>query len=360
MTARENRFNLHPAVAQALVLVLGALAGWVTAALGIPAGWLSGAMFASAALAAARISVPFSNVVRRTALTASGIAIGSAVTPAMLRGFIDYPVTLALMALSVVGVTWTGSKMLGRLPGWSRATAFFASVPGALSYVFAVASEREDADLPRIAVVQVMRVFFLMGLVPLVVAETGAPLVVIRTGPVDPVWLLAILIVLGAALGIVLERKKVAAGVMFGAMLVAGVAHATGIAPGHPPLLFTEAAQILVGVWVGSRFIGFDWGLFARSVWASVGSFATAMTISGLCAGFAHEVLGIGFAQALVAFSPGGLEAMSLLAIALGLDPLFVSAHHLARFIFISATLPYALRRWVLAPAAHDEDASLA
>ena len=54
------------------------------------------------------------------------------------------------------------------------------------------------------------------------------------------------------------------------------------------------------------------------------------------------------FAQALVAFSPGGLEAMSLLSIALGLDPLFVSAHHLARFILISVTLPFVLRRYVL------------
>ena len=58
-------------------------------------------------------------------------------------------------------------------------------------------------------------------------------------------------------------------------------------------------------------------------------------------------IVGESFAQTLVAFSPGGLESMSLLSIALALDPLFVSAHHLARFILISVTLPVALRRWV-------------
>jgi hypothetical protein len=42
----------------------------------------------------------------------------------------------------------------------------------------------------------------------------------------------------------------------------------------------------------------------------------------------------------MVAFAPGGLEAMTVLALALGLDPLYVGAHHLARFFAISFTLP--------------------
>ncbi len=41
-------------------------------------------------------------------------------------------------------------------------------------------------------------------------------------------------------------------------------------------------------------------------------------------------------------FAPGGLEAMTTMAFALGLDPLFVGAHHLARFLPISLTLPFA------------------
>jgi uncharacterized membrane protein AbrB (regulator of aidB expression) len=50
----------------------------------------------------------------------------------------------------------------------------------------------------------------------------------------------------------------------------------------------------------------------------------------------------------MVAFSPGGLEAMTILAFALGLDPLYVGAQHLARFILISLTLPFALRLWLM------------
>ena len=50
------------------------------------------------------------------------------------------------------------------------------------------------------------------------------------------------------------------------------------------------------------------------------------------------------FAEALAAFAPGGLEAMTLMAFALGLDPLFVGAHHLARFFMISLALPFFAR----------------
>ncbi len=343
-----NRFGWPGWVAQIVTIVFAAIGGFATAHAGIPAGWLSGAMFATAVLASTGIAVPFTNMVRRIALLGSGLTIGSAVTPDMLRGFATWPVTLTIMTLAVAAATASGTRLLGRLDGWSRPTAFFASVPGALSYVFAVAGETERADLPRIAVVQVMRVFFLMGLVPIVVAETGAPLIPMNVGPIDPLPILLALVVAGGAVGLLLDHFRVTAGMMFGAMVVAAVARVSGFAPGRPPPAFTEAAQILIGAWVGARFIGFDWGLLRRSLAASLGSFVVAMAISFACSGIAVVLVGVPFAQALVAFAPGGLEAMSLLSIALGLDPLFVSAHHLARFILIAVTLPFVLRFWVL------------
>ena len=347
MTSAKHRPGWRGPITQAFMIVCGAVGGYATASLGIPAGWLSGAMFMTAALAATGWAVPLSATVRRTALAGTGIALGSAITPAMLRGFLEYPLTLALMSVSVAGATWTGTRILERVPGWTRATAFFAAVPGALSYVFIVASDTDAADLPRIAVVQVIRVFLLMGLVPIVVAETGTPLVVPPIGPIDSLPLLALMIALGASFGYALERVRLAAGMMFGTMIVTGLAHATGFAPGRPPPEFTRAAQILIGTWVGARFIGFDWALFGRSLAASLGSFVIAVLIAGVCAGIATAWLGIPFAQSLVAFAPGGLEAMSILSIALGLNPVFVSAHHLARFMLISVTLPFVVRRWI-------------
>jgi uncharacterized membrane protein AbrB (regulator of aidB expression) len=46
----------------------------------------------------------------------------------------------------------------------------------------------------------------------------------------------------------------------------------------------------------------------------------------------------------IVAFAPGGLEAMTILAFVIGLDPAFVGAHHLARFLLIAMLLPFVAR----------------
>ena len=79
----------------------------------------------------------------------------------------------------------TGSSyaVLVRSPGFSRQTALFAAIPGALSYVF-VAAQGTGADMPRVAVAQVFRIFVLMAIVPLMAGRLGpaAPLIV----PHDP------------------------------------------------------------------------------------------------------------------------------------------------------------------------------
>ncbi len=44
-----------------------------------------------------------------------------------------------------------------------------------------------------------------------------------------------------------------------------------------------------------------------------------------------------------MAYAPGAIEAMTIIAFALHLDPVFVGVHHLARFTFMSLVLPAAV-----------------
>jgi uncharacterized membrane protein AbrB (regulator of aidB expression) len=44
------------------------------------------------------------------------------------------------------------------------------------------------------------------------------------------------------------------------------------------------------------------------------------------------------FADVIVAFAPGAMDAM--LALALHIDPIFVGAHHLSRFVFVTIATP--------------------
>jgi uncharacterized membrane protein AbrB (regulator of aidB expression) len=58
------------------------------------------------------------------------------------------------------------------------------------------------------------------------------------------------------------------------------------------------------------------------------------------------QLLNVRIADVVVAFSPGAQDTMMVLALALHLDPIFVGAHHVARFLLVSLSLPI-LAHWL-------------
>jgi len=56
------------------------------------------------------------------------------------------------------------------------------------------------------------------------------------------------------------------------------------------------------------------------------------------------SLLSLRVAEVMIAFAPGSVDAMMLLALALSLDPVYVGAHHLTRIFFVSLTMPLLAR----------------
>jgi membrane AbrB-like protein len=174
---------LRVLLAQAAVLVVAFAGGWAAATSGAPAGWMSGAMIGVTAFAATGLAKPFLAPLRDFVIVLAGVSMGSGASPHALSALTHYPVSLAMMTLALAAMTGSSYAVLVRSPGFSRQTALFAAVPGALSYVF-VAAQGTGADMPRVAVAQVFRIFVLMAIVPLLAGRLGqtAPLIV----PHDP------------------------------------------------------------------------------------------------------------------------------------------------------------------------------
>jgi uncharacterized protein len=261
----------------------------------------------------------------------------------MIGSLVHFPLSLAILGVAIVAITAAGTLYLQRLPGWSRETAFFACLPGALSLTLTVAANT-SADIRRIAVVQIFRVFVLVALLPPVLAAGGMPMAASRSTHVDPLWMLCLLLVGGLTAGRVLEHLQIASGMMLGALALSAMLHATAIAPGRLPTWFQISGQICVGAWMGSRFVGFDWRLLGHSLRAAIGAFVLSLMIAASFAYLTTLTLSIPFADTAVALAPGAVEAMTVLAFALGLDPLYVGSHHLARFMLISLATPLLLR----------------
>lgn len=331
---------MPPRLALPAQLLVAGLGGLVFHALGLPAAWLSGAVVAVALWGALgfKASMPLSLV--DAAMLVSGISLGAGVTPEGLAAMARYPLSLAILLVALVAIPAAASLWLMRVSGWSRDDAVLATVPGALSTVFAIALDR-GAALAPIAVVQSVRFLVLVALLPSAVAFAGDAAAALPGdgATMSPLGFGAILVA-GWLLGLLFERIGIMAPILLGGTVASGILHATEMAPGPVPADLTMATFALIGAYVAERFHTLDARMLARTLPAALASFAVGMGTATLFAALASAVSGVRFSAALVAFSPGGLEAMLVLSLALNLDPLYVGAHHLARVLALGFGLP--------------------
>lgn len=334
----------------AIAVTGGTLFQW----LGIPAGAMSGAMAVTAAASSLIPGsvVPLGRPLRLLAMLVSGISIGASVTPSTLANIITYPASVTGMMICVVAMTGTSAAMTVAFAKWDRTTAILAAMPGALAYILSIMST-VHASSTRVVAVQMMRVFILVAMIPIFVAESGVHIAP-NTRPDDPWWIFGLECIFGGALGLLLTRLKLAGGMMLGAMMASGTVHGFEFAHGRAPWIIMISGQMLIGAWSGSRFVGFDWGLFIRQSPTILGSIAVSLVIA---AGFSLAMsawLGLPYEAIFLAYSPGGFEAMAVLALALGFDPFYVSAHHLSRYLFLNFGLPIALP-WLIGKGGRKE-----
>jgi uncharacterized protein len=101
----------------------------------------------------------------------------------------------------------------------------------------------------------------------------------------------------------------------------------------------------VLGALVGSRFANTTMAMLADYFWAGLGSAAVALAVASVFALAVLSLLPFRPSDVLIAFSPGAQDTMMVLALALHLDPVFVGAHHLTRFLIVTFTVAITARR---------------
>jgi len=326
----------------ALTLAIGATGGCLFWLLHLPAAWLAGSMLAVTAAALGGIKTWLPNWLRAMVFVLFGIQLGSAVTRQTVAHIGHWPLSMALMAVTVTAVAVVSFVYYRRLAGWPSITALLGGVPGAFSTVLALA-DAYNADIAAVAVVQCIRLFFLVAVLPLVMTATGlhGGAVVAATATMS-LQSLAAMIVAGTIGGFILYRLKVPAGLIFGAAAPAAMLKFSGLAEGTLPPGLLVPAYIILGAMIGTRFSEFSLPRLKSLIGVGLGSFVLAFAVASTGALLASSLTGISPALTLIAFAPGGLDTMTILAFALGLDPTFVAAHQIGRYFILAFALPMA------------------
>jgi hypothetical protein len=322
-------------------LVIGAGGGLLFLWANLPGGLISGAMIAVGIAAIAGRPMALPPILTQTVLVLLGISLGTLVSRQLIQHMGAYPLTIGLLALATFCSTFGSSLYLQRYHGWDQTSALLAGSPGALSQITILAAEK-GADVAAIAVVQTMRVIILTAALPLILAATGiapsAPpaLVSAIASPLE----LAALIAASVAAALLLRLAKFPASWMFGAMIGSSVLHGTALIEGGLPPWVRGVALVGIGALIGSRFARMKTSTLLSHVNAGLGSFAVAIVISAIFVAVVALTTHVRFADILVAFAPGAMDAMLALALTLHIDPIFVGAHHLSRFVFVTITTP--------------------
>jgi len=315
----------------------GALFWWLE----LPGGLISGAMIAVATAGISGRQMGLPQGIAHVILMTLGLSLGAMVSPALIKNLSAYPLTIALLAAATFCATFGSSLYLQRIHGWDRTSALLAGSPGALSQVIMLATEK-NADVAGIAVVQIMRVIILTAMVPLLLAATGmmghGPLP--SRGAAATPLALAELAVTAIVVSLLLRWLKFPASWMFGAMLGSSVLHGTGMVDGTLPQWAYVTALIGIGTLIGSRFGKIRPRTILSHIGAALGSFVVAVVISAVFVALIALTTSVKFSDIVVAFAPGAMDAMLALALTLHIDPVFVGAHHLSRFIFVSIATP--------------------
>ncbi|MEQ6889255.1 AbrB family transcriptional regulator [Halomonas sp. CS7] len=330
-------------------LALGLAGGAAAFAVDLPLPWLLGAMLATtlASLAGVRLRSPGRG--RQGVLVVIGVMLGAAFTP-QLSG------DLGLWSLSLAAMLGATAVMMGfsvwfsrRVAGHSLDTALYAGVPGGVSAVTGMALG-SDADLRVVGMTHAVRILVLLVAIPPVLdgighislsAATPAPARWLwLPGPVDAAWLAGAGL-LGAWLG---RRLRLPNALLFGPALVSSALHLTGLTHAALPPTLIALAQVIIGVSVGVRFTGTALTTLGHTLAMAALQALGLLAIAIFAAWAIHEATGVSLPAALLAYMPGGAPELSLVALSLGIDPAFVTAHHLLRITLLILLMPVLLR----------------
>jgi hypothetical protein len=335
----------YRAVARALAF--GAVGGAVFAWFNLPLAWMIGAMCATTAAALGGVDVKMPQPLRQLMIAVLGVMLGSAFRPEIVEQAAQWGVSLALLAVYVAVVASLSALYFRLVMGYDATTAYFSAIPGGLNEMIIVGTAMGGDDR-SIALTHASRILLVVMIIPFwfrivegYEPSPGAGGTAFAAIPAFDLMVLTLCGVVGFPLARVLRLPAAA---LVGPMLASAAAHLAGITTLRPPSELIVVAQVVIGAGIGCRFAGVALARVLRAIVAAIGS---TVIMLGAGVGFAialNAMLGLPVEALVLAFAPGGLAEMTLIALALGVDPAFVSTHHVVRIFLVVVLAPLAFR----------------
>jgi membrane AbrB-like protein len=337
----------YDAVALGVTTLIGLGGALLAVWLATPLPWLFGSVMAVglAAFFGVKIGgepVQFPVKARFFFVPIIGVAIGASMTPEILREIPRWWPSLAALLVFIPAAHLGGYIFFRRIGKLDSKTAWFSSMPGGLIEALAM-GEQHGADMRMLNLLQFLRLIVCILIVPsaFMILEGGA------VGSASGVQLDAgraltitdgIILIASGVLGLVIGQKiRLPAALITGPILMSGAAHLLGLTQAAPPGWMVSMTQLVVGLTLGIRFAGLDRREVGLGMMLTAFSVTIALGLAVIIGTVLSGLVGERIEAVVLAFAPGGVVEMSLIAISLEISVIYVALHHVARILLAVA-----------------------
>jgi uncharacterized protein len=332
-----------------LALALGAAGGALFWHLNLPLAWMLGAMCVTTIAAVANVPLRMSVRLRSVMVAVLGVMLGSAFTPDLLSHAGDWVISLSALVPYLLIATLLCHLYFRRVGRYDPPTAYYSGVPGGLAQMIVLGTE-QGGDTRAISLAHATRILLVVSTIPFwfrltgdagppAAALAGRPLL-LDVGPED-LAMLAAAAVVGSWIA---TRLRLPAATLIGPMIVSAAIHLAGLTASTPPLEAVAIAQVVLGTAIGCRFAGTRAVTLLHALLLAVGALVLLLAVAVFFALVVGWATGLDFDALLLAYAPGGLAEMSLIALAQDIDPAFVAAHHTLRIALVVLLAPLLFR----------------
>jgi membrane AbrB-like protein len=353
---KHNKLKLN-----VFLILLSLMGGFIFSFSGLPIAWLLGSLILASLgtivlkwmkLKGDMGIYPFWRQLGQTIL---GIELGQNVNISFINTIENHFIVIIITLILTITISLLSGIVLWRYSSANMMTSLFASTPGGISAMPAIAEE-VGANSVVVTIIQTLRILLVVGTIPLLVGAIST-----QSETINPAFnqsyfefhslLWTACLIIGACGGALIGKTiKMPVPWLIGSMLGVTFIQLIGtLVTGesvmaywpHHLLIF---AQILIGSSIGSRVSMDMFKGLGKTFFISIISTLTLVTLIMIMSVGISFTSHIPLVTCILAFAPGGVAEMTTAAIALHADSIFVLAVQSIRLFTIIILLPSLFR----------------
>ena len=342
----KNEFRLLISLKFIVVILVSIPSAIIADYFNIPLAWMIGPMIATSIAALSGLKMVMPKLALSSILIILGLHIGNYIDQSLFNQMLDWIWTTLIMLIYIIVSIFIVSKYLQKFSGYQEKASIFSAAPGALGPLIILA-EYEKSDLSQVATSHLIRLIIIITVFPLIIVTSSdqeslniSKFDYMNQNHLDLLWLF----VSSLFLIFVFSKLRVPAALLSGTLVASGILQVTEIASYKLPDPTINFCLLILGASVGCRFANKTLSEVANNSLHSLVA-TSILVILGLFAAFiANFFVENNLLTLILAFCPGGIYEVAVIAIAFDLEPDFVAFHHIIRLLFILFTVPIFLR----------------